>query len=242
MLKFYYHPLSPISRRVWLALLEKEIPFESVMVNPKNGDNKQPEFLALNPFHHIPVITDGDLRLIESLAILDYLDGKYPTPRLTPATIEEQARMKMIQMVTVNELMTKTPAVINASNVPLSNDLVTHIETTLRFLSDQLSGDAIARPYFGGETINLADITVGAVLPLMHRLGLALDSYPRLQHWHQQITARPAWVETSPSDVALELWRSWLERQIQVMRKRQARQYRQTTQPDSLECAVCIGE
>ncbi|MBF2022554.1 MAG: glutathione S-transferase family protein [Hydrococcus sp. C42_A2020_068] len=47
MLKFYYNPISPIARRVWIVLLEKNIPFESVLVN-LNGDKFQPEFLAIN--------------------------------------------------------------------------------------------------------------------------------------------------------------------------------------------------
>ncbi len=48
MLKLYHSPLSPNSRRVWIALLEKDIPFELVPLN-MDGDQCQPEFLALNP-------------------------------------------------------------------------------------------------------------------------------------------------------------------------------------------------
>ena len=51
MLKFYYHPLSPIARRVWLALLEKDITFEPVLVDLKAREN-----LAINRrFQHISV-------------------------------------------------------------------------------------------------------------------------------------------------------------------------------------------
>ena len=84
MLKFYYHPLSPLARRVWIALLEKNIAFEPIIVNLKEGEQFQPEFLKLNPFHHVPVIIDNSFRVIESLAILDYLEAKYPTPALLP--------------------------------------------------------------------------------------------------------------------------------------------------------------
>lgn len=51
MLKFYYSSLSPNARRVWLTLLEKGIPFEPVLLN-LDGDQFQPEFVAINPFHH----------------------------------------------------------------------------------------------------------------------------------------------------------------------------------------------
>ncbi len=74
MLKLYHNPISSNSRRVWIALLEKEIPFELVSLN-LDGDQFQPEFLALNSFHHIPVLVDDgfsmngtDLREIRQLA------------------------------------------------------------------------------------------------------------------------------------------------------------------------------
>ena len=50
MLKLYHYPISRNSRRVWVALLEKELEFELEPLE-LNGDQLQPEFLALNPFH-----------------------------------------------------------------------------------------------------------------------------------------------------------------------------------------------
>lgn len=48
MLKFYYHPLSPVARRVWLALLEKELPFEQILVNLAKGEQRTSSYLDLN--------------------------------------------------------------------------------------------------------------------------------------------------------------------------------------------------
>lgn len=75
MMKFYYSRLSINARRVWVTLLEKKIEFEPILLK-LNGDQFQPEFLKLNPFHHIPVLVDEDLKIFESLAILDYLEAK----------------------------------------------------------------------------------------------------------------------------------------------------------------------
>lgn len=83
MLKLYHNPISPNSRRVWVALLEKELEFELVPL-ALDGEQFQPEFLALNPFHHIPVLVDNGIMVVESLAILDYLEAQYPTPALLP--------------------------------------------------------------------------------------------------------------------------------------------------------------
>jgi glutathione S-transferase len=53
MLKLYHVPISFNSRRVWIALLEKGLQFELIELK-LDGDQFQPDFVALNPFHHIP--------------------------------------------------------------------------------------------------------------------------------------------------------------------------------------------
>jgi glutathione S-transferase len=66
-----------------VALPEKGLDFQLIPLK-LNGDQLTPEFLSLNPFHHIPVLVDGDFSLFESLAILDYLEAQYPDPSLLP--------------------------------------------------------------------------------------------------------------------------------------------------------------
>ena len=213
MLKFYYHPLSPISRRVWLALLEKKIPFEPILVDLRGGEQNKPEFLALNPFHHVPVIIDDGFKLIESLAILEYLELKYPQPSLSMQTSAESiAQSKMIQMVTVNELVPKFLVFANAEVQPVSEDTLAQTENIFRFLAEQLGEST----YFGGDRLNLADIIVGATVPLLYRLGVSLQLYPNLDRWQKQITEREAWQMTNPSEEDFQSWRRW----IQLMIKR----------------------
>ncbi|MEM1241465.1 MAG: glutathione S-transferase family protein [Cyanobacteria bacterium P01_H01_bin.26] len=219
MLKFYYHPLSPISRRVWLALLEKKVAFEPVIVDLPNKEHLQPSFLALNPFHHVPVIQDGELRLIESLAILDYLELKYLQPALVPTSSAAIATMKMLQLVIVNELMPKISQVIMLAERPLSETLTNQLDQIMEFLAAHL----VQQTYFGGDGLNLADIVAGATIPLFQRLGYSLEPYPALDHWCQTITARPAWKISNPSDSELEVWQHVAQRMIRVSQKRQRR-------------------
>ncbi|MBD2082139.1 glutathione S-transferase family protein [Leptolyngbya sp. FACHB-17] len=167
MLTFYYHPLSPIARRVWICLLEKGIEFEAQVVQLHLKEQFEAEFLALNPFHHVPVLLDGEVRLIESIAILDYLDAQYPQPRMSLQTPVELGKMRMIQMVTINEIMSCLSAVITTEQDHPKAEM---LNTGLEFLELQLESD-----YFGGDCLNLADCVVGSTLPLFRRLGVRFD-------------------------------------------------------------------
>ncbi|KAM3115887.1 glutathione S-transferase family protein [Phormidesmis sp. 146-33] len=183
MLTFYYNPLSPNVRRVWLALLEKDIPFEPVLVE-LNGDQLQPKFLTVNPFHHIPAIVDDGFTVIESLAILDYLEAKYPTPSLLPQDAQGLAIVRMTQMVTVNELFPEVITLICESEAsPQFEQATQQVNQVLSFLG-MLLGD---RPYFGSHQLTLADIVAGTIVPLLPRLGISLAAYPQMESWQQRI-------------------------------------------------------
>ncbi|WP_009631253.1 glutathione S-transferase family protein [Synechocystis sp. PCC 7509] len=213
MLKFYYHPLSPISRRVWLLLLEKQIPYQLIEVNLGTGKQFEPEFLTMNPFHHVPVIVDGDFRVFESIAILEYLELCYPDLALIPTEIQAITKMRMVQQVAVNELMPNLIAVVNAEQQPLSSAVQTRLATAWQFLDDELQG----KTYFGGDRLNLGDIVAGATIPLFYRLGVSLNGYPCLDAWRERISNRPSWQQTRSDDPSFQRWQKWV--QLQIKRK-----------------------
>jgi len=218
MLTFHYHPLSPIARRVWLALLEKQIPFEPRLVDLGSRAQLQPAYLAIHPFHHVPALVEGDLRLIESLAILDYLEAKFPEPKLSPTEPAAIAQMKMVQLVIANELMPKLPALVLLADAETPTDEATlqHVHTVFNFLAEQL-GHA---EYFGGDRLSLADITVGAALPLTRRMGIHLQEYPTLEQWCDRVNARPAWQQTEPTEADLQAWQRWIALMVKRHRRR----------------------
>ncbi len=104
MLTLYHSPISPNSRRVWITLLEKGLEFKLVEIK-LDGEQFQPDFLAINPFHHVPVLVDNGLKIIESLVILDYLEAKYPIPALLPKDAKDLAIARMAQVVAAHELL-----------------------------------------------------------------------------------------------------------------------------------------
>ncbi|MBD2098529.1 glutathione S-transferase family protein [Trichocoleus sp. FACHB-591] len=224
MLKFYYAPLSPNARRVWLTLLEKQIPFEPVLMQ-LNGDQFQPEFAAINPFHHIPVVLDEGVRVLESLAILDYLEAKYPQPALLPTEPQAIATVRMAQMVMTNEL---GPAVFGLVVQPEEPKQLERIQLQvaqgLSFLNELL-GD---RPYFGSDQLTLGDVVAGVVVSLLPYVQVDLVSYPALKAWSERLMAREAWQKTQPNPQQFEEFR----RRVKIIAKQRLRHYLQGRRRD----------
>jgi glutathione S-transferase len=208
MLKLYHTPISANSRRVWIALLEKEIEFELVEMK-LDGDQFQPEFMDISPFNHIPVLVDDDFSVVESLAILDYLEAKYPTPAMLPNNAKDIATVRMVQMVSVNELLPAMNPLIqqmmgfcelDSQKQEQSKQKVT---TALNFL-ENLIGD---RSFFGANNLTLADIVAGTAVPWCPSLGVPLDGYPKLNAWCEQLIQRNSWEITQPTTEAIEAFK-----------------------------------
>ncbi|HEY9808518.1 MAG TPA: glutathione S-transferase family protein [Halomicronema sp.] len=205
MLKLYHTPLSFNSRRVWMALIEKNLEFELVEVK-LDGDQFKPEFLELNPFHHIPVLVDGDFKVFESLAILDYLEAKYPQLALLPSDPQALAKVRMVEMVTVNELapvfmqLFMETIGMEESNAEKAEKQKQQVNTVLQFFESCL-GEGL---YFGGETINRADIVAGTIVYRLPMFDVSLDGYEKLSGWCKRLQKLPSWkkTEVSPVEVA----------------------------------------
>src|SRR5262249_9859117 len=82
-MKLYYASQTRAGRPRWL-LEEIGTPYEMVRLSLQNGDNRRPEYLAINPNGTVPALADGDLVLFESAAICQYLADKFPDKRLAP--------------------------------------------------------------------------------------------------------------------------------------------------------------
>jgi glutathione S-transferase len=217
VLKLYYARPSLFARPVWLTLLEKQLDFELVPMNLAS-DQFEPEFLALNPFAHVPVLVDGEVRVFESLAILDYLEAKYPAPALIPTQPIPLAQMRMVQMVSVNELLPAVAKLLIQDEPDLSYAYA-RAHNVLTFFEQSLAG----QPYFAGEHLSLADLVGSSILVCIPDLGIDLTAYPQLAHWLGRLLARPSWqpVQLSPQE-----WQE-VKRKMRVMPKLWQRRRRQ---------------
>ncbi len=94
-MKLYSYWRSSASYRVRIALNLKDIPHELVALDivGDSGQQFSPEYRALNPQSRVPLLVDGDFTLNQSLAMLEYLESKQPSPALVPADAKTRARM-----------------------------------------------------------------------------------------------------------------------------------------------------
>ena len=196
MIKLYGVPTSRAGRCIW-ALEELGVPFELVPVS-FSGDNKKPEYLAVNPNGRVPALDDEGLVLFESLAINLHLARKYDGGKgLWPASADDQSRAVQWSLWTANEL---EPHVIghllNSRMLPEAMRDAAKVKAALEALPKPLAvlNAALAgREHILGGAFTVADLNIAAVLTLGWKLG-AFDAtaYPNVTAWLERVNARPA--------------------------------------------------
>jgi glutathione S-transferase len=162
-------------RVVWL-LEEMGLPYRLRPVDLFAGAENDPEFMAINPGGFIPAIQDGEVQMVESIAILEYLVARYgPTP-LAPAP-QDAAFPAYQQFLHLGEAGLAAPIffVGNARHFAPEGErdnwsarhAMRVFETRLRLVTRQLGRG----PYMAGEAFTAADISVAYALQLARNFG-----------------------------------------------------------------------
>jgi glutathione S-transferase len=162
---FYHGHGSPYSWRVWLALEAKQVPYDLKVLSFQAGDTRKPEFVALNPRHTVPTIVDEGVAVWESVAILEYLDEKYPqAPRLYGGDALARARIRRLvreaeEHVGAEAIDPITDEYFGKGGAEPDREKVEKAKQVLRdelgYFARELKG-----PFFGGETLNALDLVL----------------------------------------------------------------------------------
>lgn len=94
MITLFDVPLSPYAQKVKLALLEKGLSFETKLMDLTRASD---ELRQVSPRVEVPALVDGDLTLVDSSIIVEYLEDAYPEPALLPKTPRERARVRWVE-------------------------------------------------------------------------------------------------------------------------------------------------
>ena len=192
---------SPASWKVWLTLEHKKIPHQIEIISYDAGDTRSAKFLALNPRGQVPVLVDGDFVLCESGAIVEYLEEKWPEPRLLPGGARERARVR--QLVLDSHFYFDTAF----RNIEPSGDEKGPSPERIKKLADEVVWieRALTGDYLAGSQLTLADFTLYPMLALMRRLAGRFEIKPLLEAlgprtaaWMKRIETLPYYQRTYP--------------------------------------------
>ncbi len=195
MLTLHFAPNSRAGRIVWL-LEELELAYDINKMAFHPQDLKSDEHRARHPLGRVPVLDDGDVRLFESGAIVEYVLARHKNGGLRPA--EAAAEFPdYLQWFHYCEGMVMPPVntiVVQTVLLPPDRQDETALAQAKRLLSKALEpvNDALeGRDYLIGE-FSAADIMLGHACFMSNRLGCVGDDMPHLKAYVERIASRPA--------------------------------------------------
>jgi maleylacetoacetate isomerase len=204
MMKLFNYWRSSTAYRVRIALAFKGVPCEiqSVSLVNDGGEQLKPAYLAINPQGRVPALALDDRRiLIQSPAILEYLEERYPQPALLPADLEARAHVRALC------------AIVACDIHPLNN------VRTLRLLRGQGHGEEAVQAWVArwieegfaaiealvgdtgfcyGDAPTLADVCLIPQIYNARRFGVALDAFPKIRRIDARCLALPAFERSRP--------------------------------------------
>jgi glutathione S-transferase len=213
----YWTGGNPYCWRALLALELKGLAYRSHRLNTDLQEHKAPQLLAMNPRGRLPVLRDGDYVVFESLAVIYYLDLKYPSPPLFGRSPGEAA----VIMRVINEFQAYTEAdvmrIINAvlhQHPPRLGEALTHAMHVVAGEARTIEGRLSKGDWIVGDAVSAADLMIYPCIRLLHRALMRPEArelsarflpaevhYPGLARWMQRVEALPGYQRTRGVDL-----------------------------------------
>ncbi len=182
--------LSAASYRVRIGLNLKGVKYQSVAVSLVTGGGEQhlPEYRSINPQGMVPTYCDQDITLSQSMAILEYLDERFPEPAFLPGDILRRARARQLaQIITCDihpltnlRVLAYLRSVFKADQNARSTWFRHWLLEGLDVLEIWLTAERGGSKYCVGDAVSMADICLVPQMYQARRFKLLLDDFPRL--------------------------------------------------------------
>ncbi|MGE7991216.1 maleylacetoacetate isomerase [Pseudomonas sp. NPDC089554] len=197
----YYRSTS--SYRVRIALALKGLDYQALPVNLLKGEQRGAEYLALNPQGRVPALrTDGGALLVQSPAIIEYLEEAFPEPALLPGDAETRARVRGVASIIGCD-------VHPLHNVSVLNQLreLGHDEVQVNQWIAHWIGQGLAaverligdEGFCFGDWPGVADVYLIPQVHAAERFNVDLGSYPRIRRVVALAGQHPAFTQAHPA-------------------------------------------
>jgi glutathione S-transferase len=195
-----YHSPNTRSSGTLILLEELGVPYELHVLNMKAGEQRQPQYLAINPMGKVPALKHGDALVTEQVAIYLYLADLFPEAGLAPPVGDPLRGPYLRWMVFYAACF--EPAVIDSATqrdpAPLPMSPYGDFGTMLKTLTDQLAKG----PYILGERFSAADVLWGTALTWTTMFKM-VPELPVIMSYVQRAAARPSAARVKTKDAEL---------------------------------------
>jgi glutathione S-transferase len=193
MLTLYDNPFSPFARKVRMVLQLKGIAFRSVDALALTEHER---LRAVNPRAEVPVLVDGDVTVVGSADIVAYLDDRFPSPAVMPASPELRAKARAWQRIAdgvldaiIHDISLWTWPTHARTDQPPPGLLEAgrrDLEKVLALLEEALDGSG-----FVCGALSIADLALLPHVSSLRLLGVGLDAFPKVAGWNRTMRALP---------------------------------------------------
>ena len=193
MITLYEFALSGNCHKIRLLLSLQGLEYRSIIVNGGERQHKSEAFIQMNPFGQVPVLTDGEVTIRDSQAILVYLAKRYGNEDWLPNQADALAEVIAWLSTAANEVALGPNRLRLHYKFGRPIDIDEAEQTTnnlLRILQTRLA----QQDWLVGDQISIADIAVYPYIALAPEAKVDLDGYPAIMAWMRRIQALPAYV------------------------------------------------
>jgi len=206
-LQLYTYYRSQASFRVRIALNLKGLKHDDTFLHLEHGDQFAEQYRAVNPQMVVPTLIDGETRLFQSLAILEYLEEKYPEPPLLPTDIAARAWVRGFALINIADAH---PLIVPRIRHYLLDELKLSEEQMVGWIRHWLGAGLAAmeallaehresRRFCHGEGPTIADIGVVTQVTPAKTFGVDLAPYKRVVRVYDSCMAIPAFADAHPA-------------------------------------------
>jgi len=201
MIKLYTFPPSTNSRKVRIALLEKGLEFERINVDLTKREQKNPDYLKINPFGQVPALDDEGFVVYDSTVINEYLEDEYPYPPLMPSDSEGRARARMMEDFRDSQFNPYFVHIIQESRKPEAERDTQRIDNAKGEIInafESTEAELQGKDYLVGG-FSLADVAFMANIELLDRFAIPVDpvKYKSTVAWIARLKARPSFAASA---------------------------------------------